>query len=221
MSTVSTVLTGVAARVFRDGTAAFTTDTTPTLVEALQWLNEYVDVVLNICAQEKSEIGRKLGSIPVTLALGATYSTFSTDLVVPNEVGWVLKTNERVEIKLTTEDESLDYDPSETGEPEKFYVDGSNNVIFLPAPDDSYTIKIPYWYKQTTLTAIGNTMPYGGLFDNLFIEAVTLRAQNRDEYDLSVEFKLWDFIQDQARRLILMRQGKNRNVGIDLGRRRR
>lgn len=220
MSTVANVMSGVAARVFRDKTTAFTTTTTPTAVEFYQWLNEYVDVVLNICAQEKSELGRKLGSIAATSALGATYATFATDLVIPNHVGWILKTYSRDEIPLCTEDASLDYDPSEKGEPEKFYIDGSNNVILLPAPDAAYSIRIPYWYKQTTLSATTNTMPYAGLFDNLLIEAVAIRAQNRDEYDLSVEFKLYSFIQDQAQRLIIMRQGKNRSLGIDLNRKR-
>jgi hypothetical protein len=218
MSTAAGVLSGVAARVFRDGTAAFSTTTTPTLAEVLQWLNEYVDTVLNICAQEKSELGRKLGSISATLLGGATYSTFAADMVIPNDIGWILKTNSRDEITLVTEEKSLDFDPSDTGEPEHFYLDGSNNVVLLPAPDASYTIKIPYWYTQTTITDTSSTMPFSGLFDNLFIEAVTLRAQNRDEYDLSIELKLFDFIQDQARRRILMRRGTN--VGIAVGGRR-
>lgn len=142
------------------------------------------------------------------------FSDLATTLLVPAQKGWIVKDNSRQEITLTTEDQLMNYDPIEATEPTEFYVDGSNNICFPSYPDDVYTIKIPYWQIPTALTDTGDTMPFLGLMDNVFIEAVTIRAQNRDEYDTTFEIKWQSFLVDRIKNIIAMR--KKMSVGVGL-----
>jgi len=211
MSTVASILTAVGYRLFSDGTSIDTTSE-PSQAECIQWINETTLWITGICAANGSELGRTTGSI--TTADGtASYSDLS-DMYIPYEKGWIVKTYSRDEIVLTTELDSINYDPSDENEPEKYYIDGSNNVVFLPTPDDTYTVKIPYWAVPTALTLTTDTMPFNGIFDNQYIEALVLRAQNRDEYDLSFELKWFGFLQDQIRQAIELRKNINVSVGL-------
>lgn len=134
------------------------------------------------------------------------YSTIASTLYTPAQMGWVVQSNYRSEIYVKDESYLTEYDPVASNEPDAFYIDGANNVCFLEYPDDAYTIKIPYWRIPATLTATTDTMPFLGLMDNVFIEALTIRAQNRDEYDLAYEFKWQSFLLSRARRVIAMRK---------------
>jgi len=212
-TTVANILTAVGYRLFTDPAQTIATSSHPSQAECIQWLNEDIKWLLGICAEEGSELGRTTGSITTT-ASTASYNDFIADLYTPAPSGWVLKTNSRNRIKLVTEEASLDYNPATTSEPEAFYIDGSNNVIFLNTPDDTYTVKIPYWQIQTALTITTNTVPFLGLFDNLLIETMVIRAQNREEYDLSLEMKWMSFLTDKARRVIQMRKNPNIEVTV-------
>lgn len=212
MSTVANIITGIEARLGGGRSVSSTSD--PSESEVIQWINETNKWLVHACARENSELGRTTGSVSATDGT-ASYSTLASAIMIPHHTGWILKTYERVPIYLCQEMDSLDYDPSLEGEPEKFYLDGSNNVVFLPTPDDSYTVKIPYWATPTTLTATTDTMPFLGVFDNIVIEAVTMRCQNREEYDLSFEQGWLSLLLQQARELILMR--RNPNIAISWG----
>jgi len=142
------------------------------------------------------------------------FDDLATYLLVPAQEGWIVKEGYRSPINLITEDQIIDYDPTEATEPAYFYVDGSNNVCFPSYPDDAYTIKIPYWQIPTTLTATSDTMPFLGLMDNVVIEAVTIRAQNRDEYDVSGEYKWQSFLMERVRNIIYMRKKTVIGVGL-------
>jgi hypothetical protein len=142
------------------------------------------------------------------------YPDLASYIYAPAQQGWIVKDHSREPINLVTEAQIIDYDPVEVTEPSEFYVDGSNNVCFPSYPDDAYTVKIPYWQIPTALTATTDTMPFLGLFDNVVVEAVTWRAQNRDEYDTSMELKWMSFLNEQARRVIAMR--KRMNIGVSL-----
>ena len=141
----------------------------------------------------------------------AAYSDFST-MYVPSKTGWIMKTNSRNEIQLCVEEDSIEYSPSSISEPAFFYVDGSNNVVFLDTPDGAYTVKVPYWALPTAMSDGDSTVPFLGIFDNLFIEALVMRMQNRDEYDLSFEYKWFKFISEKARRAISMRKKRGSEV---------
>jgi hypothetical protein len=210
MATAATILSAVGYRT----NLTISTTSDPTTATCLQWLNETLQWLTGVCAEERSELGRVLGSI--TTASGtASYSTLAT-LYAPYDFGWVVKTNSRDRVDLTTEESVLDHDPAvtNTNQPTHFYIDGSNNVVFLPTPDAVYTIKIPYWPVPTTISSTGTTVPFMGLFDNLIIESLVLKIQNRDEYDLSFELKWFQFLKEQARRVIVMRKGRTSSVGL-------
>lgn len=128
--------------------------------------------------------------------------------------GWIVNSYDRSPLKLRTEACLSEYNPVEATEPSEYYIDGANNICFPSYPDDAYTVKIPYYQIPTALTATSDTMPFLGLFDNVFIEALTWRAQNRDEYDISVEQKWTSFLLDRARRVILMRKNMSSSVGL-------
>ncbi len=212
MSLVSTILTGVAGRLFSDGSAISAT-TEPTITECIQWLNETSSWLVAMCAERKSELGRTTGTI-TTIDGTAAYTDFASDMYAPYEFGWIVKTSSKIKITLTTEEATLEYSPSLEAQPDKFYVNGSNEVVLLQTPDAIYTIKIPYWQIPTLLTAVGDTVPFYGIFDNLYIESVVLRAQNRDEYDLAFELKWQTFLRIRAERVIEMRKGLNVRVMV-------
>ena len=214
MALVSTILTGVAARLFSDGKPLSDT-TEPTTTDCIQWLNETSLWLIGICAERKSELGRTTGEI-TTVDGTAAYDDFQADLYAPYEFGWIVKTGARNRINLTTEEGIIDYSPNATAEaePDKYYINGSNEVVFLQTPDAVYTIQIPYWKIPTVLTATTDTVPFYGIFDNLYTEAITLRAQNRDEYDLAFELKWHSFIKQRAERVIEIR--KNMNVRVEV-----
>jgi len=134
------------------------------------------------------------------------FSTIATTLYAPAQEGWIVNDRQRDPLTLRTEKALVEYDPVEASQPDAFYVDGSNNICFFVYPDDAYTVKIPYWTLPTALTATSDTVPFLGLMDNLFIEALTLRYLERDEYDPSYELKWQSFITERAKRVILMRK---------------
>lgn len=212
MSTVANIISGVQGRLGGNITISATSD--PTQTEVIMWINETIKWLVQVCAREKSELGRTTGSISATDGT-ASYSTLASAMMIPHDTAWILKTYERVPIKLCTEFESMNYDPSLEDEPEKFYLDGSNNIVYLPTPDASYTIKHPYWVFPTALTGTTGTIPFLGIFDNIIIEAVTIRIQNREEYDLSLENSWLTFLLKQAREIIIMR--RNPNIAISAG----
>lgn len=128
--------------------------------------------------------------------------------------GWIVKDRYRSPLKLVTESSLVDYNPTEHAEPSEYYVDGSNNICFPSYPDDAYTIKIPYYTLPTAITLTTDTVPFLGLFDNVIIEALTWRAQNRDEYDVGIELKWQSFLVEQAKRVIAMRKKTSIGVGL-------
>lgn len=219
MTTVANILTAVGYRIFSDGTA-IDTSSEPSQAECIQWTNEVCEELLTICITTGSEIGRTTATVSLVDGT-ASYNDLASLLFAPatmrgkdgmNYSGFILKTSVRNPLKLTTEDALIDHDPSNESEPDEFYIDGSNNLIFLPTPDDSYTAKIPYYPYHTALTATSDTIPFKKIFDNVIIESVVMRAQNRDEYDLTYELKWFSYIRSQAKKIIYMR--KNPNVSF-------
>jgi len=214
MTTVANILTAVGYRIFTGGSTTITASSEPNQSECIQWINEVCEELLTICIQEGSEIGRTTASVSLVDGT-SSYSDLTALLFAPvlmrdqegdQYSGYIEKTNVRNPLTLTTEAAVIDYDPALESEPCEFYIDGSNNLIFLPTPDDSYTAKIPYYPYHTALTATTDTVPLLKIFDNVIIEAVTMRAQNREEYDLTFELKWFSYIRSQAKKIIYMRK---------------
>jgi len=220
MTTVANILTAVGYRLFPDSDQTITTTSEPNSTECTQWINEVCEELLTVCVERGSEVGRDTAEI--TLADGDDDYTDLADLILAPVVmyglygerfsGWIEKTNVRNPLKLTTQAAAIMYDPALESEPVEFYLNGSNTLIFLPTPDDEYTAMIPYYPYHTTLTATTDTLPFKKIFDNVMIESVTMRAQNREEYDLAFELKWFSYIRGQARKIISMR--KNETVGF-------
>lgn len=142
------------------------------------------------------------------------YSTLATSIYTPAQEGWIVDGHARNPIKLRDESCVVEYDPVEAVEPTEFYIDGSNNVCFPSYPDAAYTVKIPYWQIPTALTQTTDTMPFFGLMDNVFIEALVWRAQDRDEYDVTMGLKWQSFLLDRVGRVIAMRKAMRSQVGL-------
>lgn len=222
MTTVANILTAVGYRVFTDDAQTITTTSDPSSTECIQWMNEIGEELLTLCVEMGSEIGRTTASI--TLADGdADYTDLASLLFSPvlmrdkdgNQFsGWIEKTNSRNPLKLVTEAELLEYDPALESEPVCFYIDGSNTVYPLPVPDATYTAKIPYYPYHTTLTATTNTVPYKQVFDNVYIEALAMRQFARNEYDVGYEFKWFNYIRKQARKIIYMRRNPTTSISL-------
>lgn len=131
--------------------------------------------------------------------------SFYATLLSCAKVGWIQKQYERAQITLTTEDDAMNYSPTLIAEPEKFYIDSSNNVVFLPTPNAALIVRIPY-YSIPSITASGDTMPFMGIFDLIIIEAATIRYQNREEYDVGIELNWLKFLLERARAIIWARK---------------
>ena len=134
------------------------------------------------------------------------YSNLAATMYAPAQEGWIVDDRTRNPLKLRSEKALVEYDPVEASEPSEFYVDGSNNVCFFVYPDAAYTVKIPYWQLPTALTATTDTVPFLGLMDNVFIEAVALRYFDRDEYDTTISLKWQSFLLERVKRVIEMRK---------------
>ena len=74
MSTVAELLTAVGYRFTR---LTISSTSNPTTNETIAWLNEYIRWLLGICAEEKSELGRTVGTI-TTLKATITAITNAT-----------------------------------------------------------------------------------------------------------------------------------------------
>ena len=93
-------------------------------------------------------------------------------------------------------------------------VDASAGTYTIGVNSSTYATYVSGGYVTLATATTNYTMPFGGLFDNLLIESIVLKAQNRDEYDMSYELKWLQFISEKARRLIQMRKGQSRGVSL-------
>jgi hypothetical protein len=169
---------------------------------------------------DKADDTLELQDLTATDIVGAAYDDYTsggyiykkeyTDLAsyiyAPAKTAWIHDTYERKAINLCTEEDLLQYDPSHVGEPEKFYVDGDNNIHFIPTPDDAYIVRIPYWKIQTAVTATSSTVPFNGIFDGLIIEAVEMRAKVREEVDPAENQSWMKFLSARVKNVIWLRK---------------
>ena len=219
---VSNILTNVGYRLFLDDTTIGTTSE-PTQAECIQWINETCEELLTVCVELGSEVGR---TAPAEISLvdgTASYNDLTTKLFAPviyrdnaggQFSGWIAKTTERNPLMLVTESELINQNPSYEQEPTMFYIDASNNLVFVPTPDDSYTAHIPYYGYLTALTLTTSVIPFMRVFDHVITESVTMRAQNREEYELGFELKWFQYIRGQARKILHMRKNPTRRISV-------
>jgi hypothetical protein len=121
-----------------------------------------------------------------------------------NFSGWIDKSTGRNELILVTEAELLEHVPGTTNEPDRFFLDGSNNVVLVPTPDDAYTVKIPY-YATSTISATTDTIPFFGIFDSLVTESVSTKYLYRTREDANIEWNWFKFVRERTRRIVKQR----------------
>lgn len=119
--------------------------------------------------------------------------------------GWIEKTDSRVPLQLVTEASKTKYEPGSTSEPDSFYLDGSNNIVFLDTPDDDYTIKIPY-YSTQSVSKRTDTVPFLNIFNSLIKEAVSTKYLYRTREDAGIEWNWFSFVKSRAERLLRLRK---------------
>ena len=215
-TTVANILTAVGYRL----NTTINTTSEPSQSECIQWINEVCEELLTVCVTTGSEIGRTSATI-TTVDGTSSYTDLAALLFSPVMMtgmdgmqysGYIEKTSVRNPLRLVSADALIDENPSEEAEPTEFYINGANGITFLPQPDDEYSAVIPYYAYHTALALTTATVPFIRVFDNVIIESVAMRAQNRDEYDLAFELKWFKYIRGQAVKIIYMR--KNPTVGF-------
>ena len=217
---VSDMLTWVGYRLFPDGETTISTSSEPTQAEAIQWINEVCNELLTVCITMNSEIGRS--SVSITTVDGtSSYTDLAALIFAPVLMydrngrqfsGYIEKTNVRNPLRLVGADALIDENPAEEGEPVEFYINGANGITFFPQPDAAYTAVIPYYPYHTILTLTTNTIPFMRIFDNVILEFVVMRAQNREEYDLSYELKWYSYIRSQAKKILYLRKNPTTRI---------
>ena len=221
-TTVANMLTWVGYRLFPDGSTTISTSSEPKQAECIQWINEVCNELLTICVTTGSEIGRTSASI-TTVDGTSTYTDLAALLFAPVLMrskdgtlfsGYIEKTNVRNPLTLVSADALIDENPAEEAEPTEFYINGANGITFLPQPDDEYTAVIPYYPYHTILTLTTETIPFMQVFDNVIIESVVMRAQNREEYDLTFELKWYSYIRNQAKSIIYLRKNPTTRIMV-------
>jgi len=280
MSLVADILAGIGFNLNRTIDAS----SEPSEAECIAWINQTLDWLVQILAENRSELGRTLGSITCsesaitaitaanpgsvtstahgfadgdlitidgvvgmtevndteftttyvdanTYTLGvdtsaytaytsggygykSAYDDFATTLYSVGIMidsdgdefsGWIEKTNSRDKLKLVTEASRVNYAPGESDDPACFYLDGSNNIVFLPAPNDDFTIKIPY-YPIATIAEQDDTIPFLNIFDNLIIEGISTKYLYRTREDVGIEWNWFSFVKKQATRILQLRR---------------
>jgi hypothetical protein len=78
-----------------------------------------------------------------------------------------------------------------TGLPRYYEIKGAN-IYTYPPPSSDYTIIADYQAVPATLSAVGNTMPFNGLFDDAIAEAV-MRIYRSGEQVIGQDSRWWDF----------------------------
>jgi len=78
-----------------------------------------------------------------------------------------------------------DYESTQTGFPQGFYVSAWDKVTLVPAPDGAYTYRLAYVAQPAALTTGSTTWP--DVFDDLMEEFVVMRLGIIDEGDPSME----------------------------------
>ncbi len=134
------------------------------------------------------------------------YTDLATAMHTPDTFGTAFYGCEQYDIRLGSWRDKARYGLNAYGVPEVFFLDANNYVYLRPLPNYEFIVTIPYWGVQTSLTAVGDTMPFGGRFDQYLAEGIVQIVQNRDEYNLQVEQFWKGFLMARAGNLIKRRR---------------
>ena len=87
-------------------------------------------------------------------------------------------------------------DLTDTGTPTKYYLLGLYDIMLHPVPDKQVSYSITIVPENTSLT-LESSLPLPNDFDDAIIEYTTIRAQLRNEFDMSQELSIMSTVVEQ------------------------
>jgi len=136
------------------------TSTDPTLAIALRYYNRVVDSIGQVCVRYKSDLAKATQTI-TTVEGTAEYADLKDTMHAPEKWGYItISSTSKSIIRLISEQDSLGYGfaSGQYAQPEAFYVNHKNYIVFCSTPDDAYSISIPYWKKFQPVSALSYTV---------------------------------------------------------------
>jgi len=137
------------------------TSTDPPLSRTFRYYNRVVDMIGQICARYESDLAKTTQTI-ATVSGQAAYPDFKDILHATDKWAYIILPSSKSEIRLISERDSQGYGyvVGTYAQPEAFYIDGKNNIVFCSTPDAVYSIAVPFWKKFSPVSAL--TYPITG-----------------------------------------------------------
>jgi len=174
----------------------------------------YVNRALRILDNALSGIGSDwvLNEDTVSLSSGEDSASAPTGTIFVRELWY---SSNKV-WKITPKDlyEKRKYIGSGTGRPYNFAHSGTD-LLFDYEADDDYDLTA-YYDKRCNSTAKqkGDTMPYNHEFNEAIREAIVMMAKRRNEYDLSVDAAIQNWLFSQAKANARKRRKRERRYRL-------
>jgi len=181
MSTIANVITDIRVEVQDSDSTRFSSDTThilPLVKQAIRRANRVIQ-------RNHLQFGKKKAAL--TTVYGQAHVDLPTDFDVELSL-W--NTDSRKKLTLKTEDEYEEMSSSATFD--SWYLDVENSRILLKGTPGSAVNLVLYYFPVIDPSAYdtSTTMPWGGRLDDIVARYVSLRLQNIDEMNLTVDTQL-------------------------------
>jgi len=202
MATAADIITRVGYRTRK----TIDSNSDPSQAEVLAWIEEACNWIQGVCIEYGSELGRTIGNI-ILLDGIQEYDDLASSLWVPAEKGWIKESNTYYYVTRVNKDDlvRLHGNPTDESRPEYFYVTNDNKIGFIDIPDQTYDFYLPYWPRHS-ITKTNDPIPFNDIFNEVIIEAVSIRVLNRDEYNVQFEQGWLNWLSDLVVRTIEKRQ---------------
>ena len=148
-------------------------------------------------------VRREIARIKPTLIASKATGTLSAGLetitlpYAPMKIIDVRVDNKKLD---TTTIDAID-DMTDTGRPEAYYLLGLTGLQLHPIADGAYAYSALYVPEYEPLTLV-STLPLPSDYDDVLTEYVSIRAQYRNEFDMSQEMQLMATLVDQIQTMV-------------------
>lgn len=186
MSAVSDIITAIRYDIKDDGTSQKFTD-----AKIMHYMNRFRIFLAATLFREQCAISLKKADI-VTTSNVSTYAFLgsATDFYVDYGLHYNTLSSP---LKKRGLDEYIanGYNTATTvGTAGSYMINGTTLYLFGDIPNAASTLYLWYYSIPTAFTATTDTMPYNGLFDQVWRQFVSLLLLNRDEYSADFESSL-------------------------------
>jgi hypothetical protein len=179
--------------------------------ELLSYINDTLELIYEILVDCDSELIRTGSGTFDTVSGTEAYDLASNtmgDFWSPYRI-WCPTAGPK-ELTQVNTDERYEYQIDATtwnqGEPWFYYLEG-DNIGILPIPDGIYQINLKYYPNFVPLATTAANMPLRNLFNLQVMEAVKMKAKNRDMVNTGIETALMSLFQERAA-AIMRKRGK-------------